>query len=275
MNRIDHIVVNTRDRTDQAVAWFERAGFIVTPRGYHTLGSLNHTIVFRTDYLELLGYPPGKPPEKRPELVQRPPGLMATVLNADDADQVRAALQARGLTPRPVSDFSRPVDIGGGKSADVAFRVTRLEPDAIPGSWFYYCQHLTPQLVWRPEWQDHANACIGMLRLDIAVDDPAAAAPLYLRAMEGAVANVAAQGAMRVALPSFAQSSFEIVLRPAADGAPGMRSLTFGSADMAQTAGALRRGGIAFIENDKRIVVDALDEIGCGLEFAPVAQSSL
>ena len=270
MNRIDHIVVNTRDRTDQAVAWFERAGFIVTPRGYHTLGSLNHTIVFKSDYLELLGYPPGKPPEKRPELVQRPAGLMATVLNADDADQVRATLQAHGLEPRPVSDFSRPVDLGGGRTADVAFRVTRLEPDAIPGSWFYYCQHLTPQLVWRPEWQGHANACVSMLRLDVRVDDPAAAAAIYLRAMDHAVAEAAGPSMMRVKLPSFT-----IMLHAAAGAAPGMRTLTFGSADLARTAQALRRGGIAFRENDRRIAVDAEDEIGCGLEFAPVAQSSL
>jgi hypothetical protein len=270
MNRIDHIVVNTRDRTDQAVAWFERAGFIVTPRGHHTLGSLNHTIVFRSDYLELLGYPPGKPPEKRPELVQRPAGLMATVLDAGDADQVRATLQARGLAPRPVSDFSRPVEIGGGKTADVGFRVTRLEPDTIPGSWFYYCQHLTPELVWRAEWQGHANACVGMLRLDIAVDDTAAAAALYLRAMDGATAAAAGTDAMRVTLPNF-----EFTLHAAAGGLPGMRTLAFGSADMARTAEALTRGGIIFRQHDKRITIDANDEIGCGLEFVPVAQSSL
>jgi hypothetical protein len=105
MNRIDHIVINTRDRIDQVLACFERMGFIVTPRGYHTVGSINHTIVFKTDYLELLGYPEDKQPEHRPELVQAPAGLMATVLKAHDADQVRATLMTRGLTPRPVFNF--------------------------------------------------------------------------------------------------------------------------------------------------------------------------
>ena len=155
MNRIDHIVINTRDRIDQAVAFFEHMGFIVTPRGYHTLGSINHTIVFKTDYLELLGYPGDKPPEKYPELGQLPVGLMATVLKADDAEQTRDILTKRDLTPRPVSNFSRPMDLGDGKSVDVSFRVTRLESNTVPGSWLYYCQHLTPELVWRPEWQEH------------------------------------------------------------------------------------------------------------------------
>jgi hypothetical protein len=269
VNRIDHIVINTRDRTDEAVALFERMGFIVTPRGYHTLGSLNHTIVFESDYLELLGYPAGKPPEKRPELVARAAGLMATVLGADDADKVRAALIARGLAPRPVSDFSRPVQLQDGESADVAFRVTRLEPDAIPGSWFYYCQHLTPDLVWRPEWQAHANGCIAMTGLTIEVADPAAAATQYLRAIDQARADGAGPKSVTIRLPGF-----EIALVAAAQRAPGMRTLVFGSASMAQTAAALTRGGVLYSCAGERIVAHTEALIGCGLEFAPVAQSS-
>ena len=265
MNRIDHIVINTRDRTDQAVAWFERMGFIVTPRGYHTLGSINHTIVFRHDYLELLGYPPGQPPEKRPELVQRPPGLMATVLGADDADQVRATLIERGLAPRPVSAFSRPVDLGQGKSGDAAFRVTRLEPDAIPGSWFYYCQQMTPDLVWRPEWQAHPNSCVSMTRLHIEVADPRQAALIYQRAMDDVTITPAVNGALLLRLPSF-----EIHL---SQGAPGMRSLVFGSAALEHTRAALDRGGIAYESTASGIRVTSIPELGCGLQFEPVAQS--
>jgi len=258
MNRIDHIVINTRDRTDQAVTFFERMGFIVAPRGHHTLGSLNHTVVFQHDYLELLGYPPGKPPEKRPELSQRPAGLLATVLDADDADRVRALLQERGLAPRPVSDFSRPVELDG-KSADVAFRVTRLEPDAVPGSWFYYCQHLTPELVWRAEWQGHANGVTAMTRLAIEVADPVAAAPIYLRAMEGAETVEAGAGACVIRLPSF-----EFTLTA---GTPGMRKLTFGTTSLDRCIAVLKRGGIAHEINNKLITVDAQTEIGCIFEF--------
>jgi hypothetical protein len=115
MNRIDHIVINTRDHIDQTAAYFERMGFIVTPRGFHTMGLINHTVVFKTDYLELLGYPADKPPEQRPEMVQVPAGLMATVLKAHDADQVRATLMTHGLTPRPIFNLSRPIDLGNGK----------------------------------------------------------------------------------------------------------------------------------------------------------------
>jgi hypothetical protein len=270
LNRIDHIVINTRDRTDQAVALFERMGFIVTPRGYHTLGSVNHTIVFQTDYLELLGYPPGKPPEKRPELVQHPAGLMATVLRADDADGVRAALLARGFAPRPASDFSRPVQLEDASIADASFRVTRLEPDAIPGSWFYYCQHLTPELVWQPRWQAHPNACVAMTALVVAVDDPPAAAAQYARAMDQATIDGTDPTRVSARLPGF-----EIILAAANGGAPGMRTLVLGSRSLAQTAAALTRGGVAYRQSGERLAADTWDMLGCALDFVPLAQSSL
>lgn len=259
MKQIDHIVINTRDRMDEALAFCERMGFIITPRGYHTLGSINHTIVFTTDYLELLGYPAGKPPEKRPELVQRPAGLMATVLNVEDADKAQAILRDRGLSPRPVSAFSRPVDLGNGESGDAAFRVTRLEPDTVPGSWFYYCQQLTPQFVWRPQWQAHPNACVSMTRLTIQVADPLAAAPIYLRALDGAEVVQAGAGSCLIRLPSF-----EISLTA---GEPGMRKLSFGTSSLDRTASALERGGVPHQINNRCITVDAGAQLGCVLEF--------
>lgn len=176
---LDHIVFNARDRMDEVVARFEALGFSVTPRGHHTLGSINHTIVFGAEYLELLGYPPGRPPEKRPELAAGRLGWMATVLRSADADHTRAALLDAGLAPRPVQTFSRPVETAGGARGDAAFRVTRLEPAAVPGTWMYFCQHLTPEWVWRAEWQSHPNGALAVAELVIGVADPAAAAAAY------------------------------------------------------------------------------------------------
>ena len=51
---LDHVVVNVRDRLDEAAATYGRLGFTLTPRGYHTLGSMNHLAIFGTDYLELI-----------------------------------------------------------------------------------------------------------------------------------------------------------------------------------------------------------------------------
>jgi len=53
---LDHVVIDVRDRMDEAARTFAALGFHLTPRGYHTLGSMNHLMMFRADYLELLGF---------------------------------------------------------------------------------------------------------------------------------------------------------------------------------------------------------------------------
>ncbi|MBT7732591.1 MAG: VOC family protein, partial [Rhodospirillaceae bacterium] len=57
--RLDHVVINVRADMDVAEATFRDLDFTVTPRGYHTLGSINHLMIFETDYLELIGIPEG------------------------------------------------------------------------------------------------------------------------------------------------------------------------------------------------------------------------
>lgn len=265
MRTLDHVVFNTRDHTDAVVALFTRLGFSVGARGYHTLGSINHTIVFGTDYLELLGYPPGAPPAKRPELVTRPEGLMATVLGTVDADATRAELLAASLAPRPVQAFSRPVDLPDGGRGEAAFRVTRLEPDAVPGTWFYYCQQQTPDMVWRPEWQVHANGATGIAEIGIEVPDLAAALPLYAAcAGSAAVREAGDQAHLQV-------GDCCLRLREAA-GAGRMTGLIFACTNLAQAAAVLASHGVAHSESAGRIAVAPSETHGATLQFAVPAR---
>ncbi|MCH2521594.1 MAG: VOC family protein, partial [Dehalococcoidia bacterium] len=52
---IDHVVINVRSEMDKAVEVFRSLGFTMTPRGFHSLGSINHLAMFDNNYLELLG----------------------------------------------------------------------------------------------------------------------------------------------------------------------------------------------------------------------------
>ena len=56
---LDHIAINVKENMDEAYKLFSELGFTLTPRGYHTLGSINHSMVFKNDYLELIGTPKG------------------------------------------------------------------------------------------------------------------------------------------------------------------------------------------------------------------------
>ena len=47
--RLDHTVINVGLKMDAAEARFAQLGFTLMPRGYYSLGSVNHLMMFATD----------------------------------------------------------------------------------------------------------------------------------------------------------------------------------------------------------------------------------
>src|SRR5947209_6944138 len=173
---LDHVVIDVRDCMDEAARVFAGLGFQLTPRGHHTLGSMNHLMMFATDYLELLGFGAGG--ASRPELAPFPVGLNGLVFKTRDADAVHAHAQAAGLPIQPVQSFSRPVELDGVQQ-DARFRTTRLDPAKIAMGRVYFCEHLTPDLVWRPDWQRHPNGARAISRVVVVTPDPKRTAGLF------------------------------------------------------------------------------------------------
>jgi hypothetical protein len=166
---LDHVVIDVRDRIDEAMRCFQSLGFRLTPRGRHTLGSVNHLATFATDYLELLGF--AGDGAIRPEIMRFPIGLNGLVFKTADADSVYDQAAAAGLPILPVQSFSRPVALDSG-TRDARFRTTRLDPAQIAMGRVYFCEHRTPELVWRPEWQIHPNGALAIARVVVATADP-------------------------------------------------------------------------------------------------------
>ena len=173
---LDHVVIDVRDRVDEAERCFRSLGFHLTPRGHHTLGSVNHLAMFTTDYLELLGF--GNDGPIRPEIMRFPAGLNGLVFKTADAEAIHRQAAAVGLPVLPVQSFSRPVALQGG-TRDARFRTTRLDPDQVAMGRVYFCEHLTPDLVWRPEWQSHPNGALAIVRVVVATPNPRHTADMF------------------------------------------------------------------------------------------------
>ena len=177
---IDHVVIATRD-LDSTQDSFRRMGFTLTPRGHHTLGSQNHCVMFGRDYFELLMVPqrlPGR--EYYYDFARIGDGLAAIALKTDNARGAYGELSAAALAPSEPVDFSRPVQLPeGAKSA--SFRITQLGLEQTPGGQVFLCQHFTRDVVWRPEYQRHANTAIGLAALVILSNEVAATAAAYER----------------------------------------------------------------------------------------------
>src|SRR5579862_5205099 len=105
---LDHVVINTLFDMNRAAAVMSQLGFTVTPRGYHSLGSINHLLMFEHDYLELIGLPSGAD-KLRKEVLESPRGLNGLVFKVSDADASRQTLCDSGLAMLEPQSFSRPV----------------------------------------------------------------------------------------------------------------------------------------------------------------------
>lgn len=182
---LDHTVINVRFDMDRAHAIFESLGFFLTPRGHHSLGSINHLIVLEDDYVELVGLPLNTT-VLRQDVLDSPVGIDGLVFQTQSADKTYNALKKAKRTVQPVQAFSRPVTVKN-KVLEACFRTTRFAPGTYPAGRVYFCQHLTPELVWRQEWQSHPNHVIRTAAFLIVSNVPEQEAKKYCQASGGHV----------------------------------------------------------------------------------------
>ena len=177
---IDHAVITVRD-LESTEDTFRRMGFTLTSRGHHTLGSQNHCVMFGQDYIELLAVPqrlPGR--EYFYDFARIGDGLAAIALKTGNLRGAYGELTAAGLGPSDPVDFSRPVQLPAG-AQNASFRISQLGLERTPGGQVFLCQHFSRDVVWRPEYQTHANTAIGLAAIAILSNHVTASAAAYER----------------------------------------------------------------------------------------------
>jgi hypothetical protein len=268
----DHAVINVRERMDEAVERFQHLGFYLTPRGFHTLGSINHLMVFDADYLELVGVPAASAPI-RAEIASSPIGLNAWVLRTRDADALRVELLERGFEATPPLSFSRPVEIEGRK-VEARFRTVRLERFESAGR-VYFCEHGTPQYVWQSEWCDHRNGARGIAGAVVVVLDPKVRATAYARLLGDSAIEIHADGArircgdatLDLVTDAALTAQYGRCAPEAAGRASYMAVLRLRTSSLERTAAFLARKGIAMTRTDDALRIGATFAMNTTLEF--------
>lgn len=270
---LDHVVVNVRDRIDAGLETYRRLGFTMTPRGYHTLGSMNHLAIFGTEYLELIAAPSGD--TRRAEILASPFGLNGLVFGTEDSASVYTALHEAGVPVEPPLEFSRPVELTEGPR-DATFRTVRLTPGTVSAGRIYFCHHFSRDLVWRDEWRHHANGAVGVAGAVIAARDPSTLGRLFMRMFgEDSVRQTATGCSLVVGLSRFdMMTPAELVgefgeAAPAGDGREEyMAALTIRTRSLDGAAAALAAGQIRGVRREPdRIVVSAAEAFGVTLAF--------
>ena len=155
---IDHPVIAIRDMA-AAHAAYARLGFTIPPRGSHLeWGTGNWCILFPDDYLELRGIiDPQKYTHHLDSFLKMREGLMGVALSTNDAVASHDALVVRKLHPQPVRQLTRNFELPEG-AVQPRFALCFQDVAETPGLMaVVICQHLTPELLRRPEWLRHQN----------------------------------------------------------------------------------------------------------------------
>jgi hypothetical protein len=169
---LDHTVHAVTD-LEVAKANWQRLGFTLTPRGRHIgWATGNYCIMFARNYHELLG-------------IAEPGGYTAGV---DDAKAAVQELKASGLNPSEPQDLKRELELPEGTVLP-AFSLVHLPPEVTPELSMFLCQHLTPDLLRKPEWLLHPNGAQQIVSVIVAADNPPALELSY-EALVGAGAAV-------------------------------------------------------------------------------------
>ena len=140
---------------DAAAAVWEKLGFKVTPTSVHQVsgkpaGTSNRCVMLEEGYLELLA--PNKETAADTPHAQRVRdrmklfvGVHLACFGTPDAAAEQRRLADHGFEPEPVVHLQRKIDTG----ESLGFRVVYVPPGKMPEGRVQYCEHLTPEHVWR------------------------------------------------------------------------------------------------------------------------------
>ncbi|MGO4389782.1 VOC family protein [Variovorax sp. M-6] len=275
---LDHLVVMVRNLDAAADRW-RALGFTLSPRGTHSahLGTGNYTIMFGVDYVELLGvlHETELNAPSRAFLDRRGEGIERAAFTTSDAVAGVSALRARGIDARAPIEFSRPVDLPGGRRAEAAFSVFHWPVEQRPADLrIFACQHHTRDTVWMPGLQTHPNTATGLACVEIVTPTPAEAAAQLAGLIDGR-AQPCDAGVRVATAPGrgdflfLTQDAF-IARRPSAPRealpAEGVAALVLHVADLGAAA---RSAGAAAVVGASSVTVGADRASGAMVVFEP------
>jgi hypothetical protein len=267
------VVTDVRDRMEEAVEVYRGLGFQMTPRGKHTLGSINHLAIFADNYFELLGFERGAT-QLRADIMRYPIGLNGLVFQSDDSAATYEAMTRNGVPIEQPLEFYRPVELPNGRQENARFRVVRLPTGTLSGGRLYFCHHFTKQLVWRDEWRTHPNGARNVACVTLAAPDPERPVALFRRMFgDGAVHDsddgvtlAMTNARVEIVTPAVVRQRFGNAAPDPADRGEYLAALTIQTSSLARAAQALAgRKGVR--QDSGGITVDAAQAFNVTLQF--------
>ena len=170
---IDHPLIAVADM-ESSRATYEKLGFNVPPRGSHIeWGTGNWCIMFANDYLELRGI---LDPERytlglEDVLASYGEGLSGIAFGTEGAEISHAKMIENGLEPKPVRYLTRNFEIPEGWLKPKFALCFPHDNDITGLMHVVLCDHLTPELIRKPEYLIHPNDVQSIISATGIIDD--------------------------------------------------------------------------------------------------------
>ena len=182
-------------------------------------------------------------------------------------------LGGAGLDPTEPIDFSRPVELPGGRR-DARFRTLDIGAAHSPCGRLFLCEHLTRDVVFRAEWQRHESGATGLAAMAVVSADMAASTHAYERIFDTNARDIAEgrlveTGNVPIALTSAKSFANRLPgVRISSRAAPLVAGLFIRVADRNRTEEHLRRNGLhAAKMPDGSLAVGAAEAHGVAMVF--------
>jgi len=261
IENIDHPVIASRD-LDATRAQFERLGFTVPPRGSHIeWGTGNLCIMFPDDYVEVRGIIDASrfTMHLDTHLEKHGEGLMGVAFGTSDVKASHAEAMANGINTGELRQLRRNFEHPAGWTQP-SFELYAPDADDIEGLMHVVViQHLTPELIRRPDFLEHPNGCFGVSEMSGTIENVSSCAT-KMRHLLGHEAVAESDDRVVLTVPS-GQS-----IRLDKADSSGLSSMTMRVKDLAIAATLFRANGIVFERDDRGFIVVS-PQYACGTTF--------
>ena len=183
---LDHVGCIVDAFATGAAHW-ERLGFQLTPvsrqrgaapgrEGFHPWATANRCVILRDTYLELIGVVDAAGFNPWARFIAKNEGLHILALRCRDAVSAHAVLSARTDALLPPVERERVLDVDG-KPRTMRFRNIFSRDEIWPEARYLVIEHQTPEFLWQPRFQRHANGAINLVAVTFVADDAASLKP--------------------------------------------------------------------------------------------------
>ncbi|MFK7792228.1 MAG: VOC family protein [Devosiaceae bacterium] len=273
-NALDHVVVGVPDLVS-ARTRLSALGFQVQDDAHHPFGTGNCNVFFEngtyfeplavTDRdAELVAMKGTNPFVKRYHAYRFRHGYgpIMAAFTTDSAQRMKETFEREGISAGDILSFTRKQAMPDGSETTIGVHLAVSASDRAPDITLFCCEHLSRDVLWKPERTEHPNGAKGVTRLIAVETNPSDFQYLFqtvtgdreLRTTSFTMEMDLPNANVNVVTPTAYTAMTGEVLEPRGRG-PRIEAVEMLFANLDAMRAHLRQADVAFVDRDDHLVI--------------------